>query len=226
MPIDVEARACARVLWDFHAEPMTGPGDGPADLILGLGSHDLRVAHHAALLWADRTAPLLMFTGDRGRRTNGGGGHARWERPEADVFAAAAREVAAIPDSALLLERGATNTSENFARGRDLAAAAGLDVRRAVVTAKPYMGRRALAAAAVHWPGVQWTFRAFPGGFDGYPDERYSERELVHFVVGDLQRLDRYAERGWSAPVAVPEEVRAAQRRLIALGYTEHLVPD
>lgn len=213
------------MLWDYHTEPMTRPGVGPADLVLGLGSHDLRVAHHAALLWADQTAPLLMFSGDRGRRTSGGGGHARWERPEADEFATAARETAAIPDAALLLERGATNTSENFSRSRELAAAAGLDVRRAVVTAKPYMGRRAMAAAAVHWPGVEWTFRAFSGGFDGYPDERYSEEELIHFIVGDLQRLETYAALGWCAPVAVPDKVREAQRRLLALGFTDHLIP-
>lgn len=204
---------------------MTRPAGGTADLVLGLGSHDLRVAHHAALLWAQGAAPLLVFSGDRGRRTGGGGGHSRWERPEADTFAQAAREAVDVPESALLCERRATNTGENFAFSRALLTDAGVRVRRAVVTAKPYMGRRALATAAVHWPGVEWTFRAFPGGYDGYPNELYSEAELIHFLVGDLQRLGVYAERGWSAPVPVPDGVCDAQERLAALGFTDHLVP-
>lgn len=222
--IDAGTRADARMLWDFHEAPAHEGGDRPADVVLALGSHDLRVAEYAGRMWAEGAAPLLILSGNRGRRTSGGGGHARWERSEAEEFADVARETAGVPEAAMLLERRATNTGENFAFGRALAAGHGLDVRSAVVTAKPYMGRRALATAAVHWPGVQWAFRCFSGGYDGYPDGLRSEVELVHFLVGDLQRLTAYADRGWSAPVPIPDEVRAACARLIARGFTDHAV--
>ncbi|RCV54524.1 YdcF family protein [Marinitenerispora sediminis] len=229
--IGAEARRLARVLWDFHTAPDRSggarPGEPapPADLILGLGSHDLRVAEHAAALWHAGVAPVVLFSGDRGRRTAGGDGFARWERPEAEEFAAVAR-AHGVPQGALLLEARATNTGENLDFSRELAARTGLRVRRAVLTAKPYMGRRALATAALRWPGVEWEFRGFPGGYDGYPRSPAAEVELVHFLVGDLQRLDVYARRGWAAPVPIPDEVRTAHDRLVALGFTEHRVAD
>ncbi|MFC3518388.1 YdcF family protein [Streptomonospora nanhaiensis] len=225
--LDGEAHTLARVLWDFHTRPARQPEPGAGhDLILVLGSHDVRVAAHAARLWQRGTAPLVVISGDRGRRTGGDGRTPRWERPEAHVFADAARAAAPIPDSALLLETGATNTGENFTRSRALVEAAQIPVRAAVVTAKPYMAQRALATAAVHWPSPRWTFACFPGGYTGYcADPGHTAEELAHFLVGDLQRLAVYARRGWSAPVEVPEEAWRAAERLAALGFTHHLVP-
>ncbi len=214
----------ARRLWDFHTAPASTGGD--QDLLLVLGSHDLRVAAHAGRLWAAGLAPLVVFSGDRGRRTTGTDDHGRWQRPEAEEFAETAKAASGMPDSALLLETRATNTGENFALSRGLTTARGLSVRRAAVTAKPYMGQRALATAAVHWPGVTWTFHCFPGGYPGYPNEDHPAGELVHFLVGDLQRLGVYARRGWSAPVDIPAEVREAYVRLVARGFTAHLLPD
>ncbi|MFC7330222.1 YdcF family protein [Marinactinospora rubrisoli] len=228
MRVDEEARHWARVLWEFHTAPARPDGPepaAPADLVLGLGSHDLRVAGYAAELWLAGVAPKVLFTGNRGRRTAGGDGFRRWDRPEAEEFAAVARD-RGVPDGALILETRATNTGENLDFARALAERSGLRVRRAVLTAKPYMARRALATAALRWPGVDWEFRCFPGGYDGYPCSPDAEAELVHFLVGDLQRLDVYGRRGWSAPVPIPGEVRAAHGRLVALGFTGQLVAE
>ncbi|MFW5418327.1 YdcF family protein [Nocardiopsis sp. CNT-189] len=221
VPIGGEVHAWARELWDFHTAPAREGGPARGDVVLALGSHDLRVAGHAARLWHEGAAPLVVFSGDRGRRTGGGHGHARWERREAEVFA----DASGLPDRAVLLETRATNTGENFSCSRELCARQGVRVRAAVATAKPYMARRALAAAAVHWPGAEWRFRAFGGGYEGYPDERYGAEELVSFLVGDLQRLVVYPRRGWAAPVHVPDRVAEAYDRLVRAGFTEHLVP-
>ncbi|WP_242676949.1 YdcF family protein [Streptomonospora litoralis] len=212
-----------RRLWDFHTAPAQAPGTD-CDLLLVLGSHDLRVAEHAARLYRDGAAPLLLFTGDRGRRTAGDATSTRWPRSEAHTFARAARQHTPIPDAALLLETRATNTGENFHRARDLLHTTGRTATRAAVTAKPYMARRALATAAVHWPEPHWTFTCFGGGYDAYPAPDHPRGELVHFLVGDLQRLAVYARRGWSAPVDVPADVWQAYDALVAAGYTGHLL--
>ncbi|GAA1767376.1 YdcF family protein [Streptomonospora arabica] len=222
--LDSTTHALAELLWDFHTRPAADAGTGN-DLVLVLGSHDLRVAEHAARLFQDGAAPLLVFSGDRGRRTGGDGPAPRWPESEAATFARAARATAPIPRDAVLLETRATNTAENFHLARDLAATAAPRPRRAVVTAKPYMARRALATAAVHWPGPEWTFSCFGGGYRAYTTPEHSPAELVDFLVGDLQRLAVYARRGWSAPVDVPDRVWQAGERLCERGFTGHLVP-
>ncbi|MFD0775433.1 YdcF family protein, partial [Streptomonospora algeriensis] len=154
-------------------------------------------------------------------------GHAnRWPACEAATFARAARDTAPIPDQALLLETRATNTGENIRHSRALLAAHGHTVNRAVITAKPYMAQRALATATLHWPGVEWSFSCFGGGYRHYPAPEHTADELIDFLVGDLQRLAVYARRGWSTPVAVPEPVWQAGRRLCERGFTRHLLSD
>ncbi len=224
--IDTEVHTLANRLWDFHTAPAAHPTDGAHDIILALGSHDLRVATHAGQLWAHAAAPHIVFTGQRGRRTSGAHGHHRWRRPEAEEFAHTARATFDIPSSAVLLETRATNTAENFTHSRALTASHGITVHRAVVTAKPYMGQRALATAAAHWPHAQWQFSCFPGGYTNYPTPQTPAEELVHFLVGDLQRLDVYARRGWSAHVDIPSDVWRAYHALVARGFTAHLVDD
>lgn len=43
-------------------------------------------------------------------------------------------------------------------------------------------------------------------------------------LVGDTQRIEVYAERGFAVRQEVPNEVRAAFDRLVAAGYTSRLV--
>ena len=44
-------------------------------------------------------------------------------------------------------------------------------------------------------------------------------------MVGDLQRLRVYAEKGFQAPVEVPDEIWAAYERLVAAGYDQYVIP-
>jgi hypothetical protein len=43
-------------------------------------------------------------------------------------------------------------------------------------------------------------------------------------LVGDTQRIEVYAERGFAIPQDLPEDVRAAFQRLVAAGFTSRLV--
>ena len=43
-------------------------------------------------------------------------------------------------------------------------------------------------------------------------------------MVGDLQRIRVYAERGFQIPQEIPANVWSAYEKLVALGYTAHLV--
>jgi hypothetical protein len=45
-------------------------------------------------------------------------------------------------------------------------------------------------------------------------------------MVGDLQRIKIYPEKGFQIPQKMPKSVWNAYRKLVQLGYVRHLVPE
>lgn len=62
------------------------------------------------------------------------------------------------------------------------------------------------------------TFDAYPGG------SGLRREDVVHIMVGDLQRLRVYAEKGFQIPVPVSESAWAAHEHLVRAGYVDNLV--
>ncbi|WP_165975964.1 YdcF family protein [Actinomadura rubrisoli] len=211
--VDERARELARIVWDHLvlADPLS-----KADVILALGCHDTRVAAHAARLWHEGWAPLLVVSGGNGKITTG------WDETEARAFARVVR-AHGVPDEALLLEETASNTGENITATRRLLDGRGIGVRRGILVAKPYMTRRALATARRQWPGVGWLAAAPELGYDSYLDGG-DERQFIELMVGDLQRMVVYAERGFQVPMPVPAAPWAAFEELARLGYDRHVI--
>jgi uncharacterized SAM-binding protein YcdF (DUF218 family) len=205
----------ARILWDYHHVQHSV---GPAEVIVVLGSHDTRVAERGVDLFLEGLAPLIVFTGNVGTLTRG-----LWDRPEAEVFAEVARR-RGVPAERILLEPRATNTGENVAFTRRLLEERGSLPRTALAVQKPYMERRTLATFGARWPELDVRVTSPQVDYDDYPTGQISRDDVTHIMVGDLQRLLVYAERGWQTPQEVPGEVRAAFERLIAAGYTGHLI--
>lgn len=62
------------------------------------------------------------------------------------------------------------------------------------------------------------------------PDEYFTPElpaeKTINIMMGALQRIWVYAQRGWSAPQPIPVEVHAAYDRLVALGFTKHLIAE
>lgn len=205
----------AQLVWDYHHVGHTLAG---ADCIIALGSHDTRVAERAADLFLAGWAPLLVLSGRLGSLTSG-----TWTRPEAEIFAdvAAARGV---PREHMLIEARATHTGENVSFSRALLAERGLAPRRAIAVQKPYMERRTLATFQQRWPELDVIVTSPQVSFADYPSEAITRDDVIHIMVGDLQRLIVYGEKGWSTPQDVPAAVRAAFDRLVAAGYTGRLL--
>jgi uncharacterized SAM-binding protein YcdF (DUF218 family) len=205
----------ARTLWDYHH---VNHVLAPADCIIVLGSHDPRVAVRGAEIGLAGWAPLVVFSGYLGSLTSG-----LWTRPEAEIFAEAAA-AAGLTRDRMLLESRATNTAENVVYSRELLAARGIHPRRAIAVQKPYMERRTLATFQRHWPGLEVIVTSPQIAFDDYPNAAITRDDVIRIMVGDLQRLIVYGERGWSAPQRVPPEVMEAYEGLIGAGYTQHLI--
>jgi uncharacterized SAM-binding protein YcdF (DUF218 family) len=213
----MEVDRWARVVWDFHH---VGHTLEPADAVLVLGSHDTRVAERGAELFLAGWAPLLVFSGNLGSLTS-----EIWTRPEAEIFAEVAAAMG-VPRERMLIEPRSTNTAENVSFCRALLAERGVPVRKAIAVQKPYMERRTLATFQQRWPDLQVVVTSPQMDFEAYPTGDITREDVIHIMVGDLQRLMLYAQKGWSAPQGIPDEVMDAFQCLVAAGYTRRLLRE
>lgn len=215
----MEKNQAIQILWDYmclHQQLQ------PADCIIGFGCYNEDVARRAAQLYRQGYAPRVLFSGGLGRNTR-----AMWSRSEAAHF----REVAVaegVPESTILLETQSTNSGENLAFSRRVLLEAGLEHPKIIGVHKPYMERRLLAAFPVYWPEAevqvtswQQSFREYVAGVGRWGR---TEEDTIHMLVGDFQRVEEYARRGYQVPQPIPPEARAAFSTLVRLGYRGQLV--
>jgi uncharacterized SAM-binding protein YcdF (DUF218 family) len=205
----------ARKIWDYHHLNHTLE---KSDIVLVLGSNDLRVADYAAELYLQGWAPLLMFSGNAGALTR-----ERFNRPEAELFAEIALR-RGVPQSAMLIEAESTNTGENVVFSRQLLDAKGIDPDSLILVQKPYMERRAYATFLNFWPGRRVIVASPPIPFSEYPTEDLPRDLVINIMVGDLQRIKIYPGRGFQIEQEIPDDVWQAFEKLIELGYDKHLI--
>lgn len=191
-----------------------------ADCILALGSHDLRVADRAAELYLQGMAPLLIFSGGLGNLTK-----ESWTEPEADQFARIAREKG-VPEKAILLENKSTNTGENIRFTQELLSAKGLDPQSFILVQKPYMERRSYATFKKHWSEKDLMVTSPQFSFEDYPTDQIPLERVIHIMVGDLQRIKYYPERGFQVYQEIPDEIWESYETLVAAGFDQHLMKD
>jgi len=193
-----------------------------ADAILVLCSHDKRVAERGAQLFLEGWAPLLIFSGGLGALTRG-----MWSEPEADQFAKIALSMG-VPEEKMLVENRSTNTGENVLFTRRLLAEEKINPERFILVQKPYMERRSYATFRKLWPEKESLVTSPQISFDEYLDchtnPELSSDDVISIMVGDLQRIKMYPEKGFQIYQEIPEDVWAAYEELIRVGYDKHLI--
>lgn len=219
MPLDPETLALSQLIWDYH---QLGHPLRKAEAIMALGSHDTRVAVRAAELWLAGYAPLLVFSGGYGRLTEG-----NWTEAEADKFARIALGMG-VPESALLIENRSTNTGENIAFSYQELQERKIALQQLILVQKPYMERRTYATFKQQWPGpeVEIMVTSPQISFEDYPNEEVSREEVIHIMLGDLQRIKLYPDKGFQIYQEIPAPVWEAYEKLKQKGYTSHLVAE
>lgn len=209
-----ETLSLAQQLWDYHHRNDTLI---KSDCILALGSHDLRVAERAAELYLRGWAPLIIMSGGLGNFTKD------WTEKEADRFAAVAIEKG-VPEKDILIENKSTNTGENILFTQKLLEEKGLDLQSFIVVQKPYMERRSYATFKKQWPGKDIIVTSPQISFEDYPSPEIPIERVINIMVGDLQRIKIYPEKGFHIYQEIPSAVWQAFEKLVALGFDKHLV--
>jgi len=207
-----------QVIWDYlgmHQIPEK------ADVIVGFGNFNTDIARRAAQLYLQGYAPKVLFTGGLGRNTEG-----LLPEPEARRFARVAMECG-VPEKDILLEDRSTNTKENIEFTRRLLEESGIPHHHILGVHQPFMERRITAAMGVYWPELSFRVTSPQVTVAEYLErakqQGISENASVSVIVGDFQRMDLYAKKGYQLPQDIPEQAWQAFRELVAMGYDTQL---
>lgn len=207
-----------QVIWDYlclRQKPEK------ADCIVGFGNFNTDIAVRAAELYLQGYAPKVLFTGALGRNTQG-----LLPEPEAVRFAQVAMECG-VPEEDILLEDGSTNTAENIRFSRRLLEEKGLPHGKILGVHQPFMERRICAAMGVYWPETDFSVTSpqvtIPQYLQRAREQGISEEASVCVIVGDFQRMELYAQKGWQLPQEIPDEAWEAFRRLVDMGFDSQL---
>lgn len=211
----------AQIVWDYMRleQPLE-----KADMIIGMGSRDILTAKWCAKLYLDGLAPIIIFSGARGRITR----HLTSEN-EADIYAKTAIGLG-VPEEAIVKEDQATNSGENITFVYKKILELGITHDKILIVHKPYMLRRVFAALMRQWPDdvkPQIICSAVNLSFEEYlQDTLYPFDYVVNVMVGDLQRIREYPKRGFQIEQEIPDSVWGAYEELVRRGYVKHLLSD
>ena len=166
-------------------------------------------------------APKVLFTGGLGRNTEG-----LLPEPEAVRFAKVAMECG-VPAEDILIEDKSTNTKENIEFIRELLGKEHIPTNHILGVHQPFMERRIVAAMGVYWPELNFSVTSpqvtIPEYLARAKEQGISENASVSVIVGDFQRMDLYAKKGYQLPQYIPEETWKAFYTLGEMGYDKQL---
>ncbi len=207
--------ADAQTLWDYH---QLGHELRPTDIAIGLGSHDIGVAEHAADLYHRGLFPLIIFTGANAPTTVD-----IFPRGEAVHFTERAIELG-VPRDAIIEENEARNTGENFTLTKKLLESKCIDSRSATIVSRPYQQRRAFATARKQWPELDITCSSRTQSFQDYVGSIGDPRKVINMLVGDTQRIWLHANSGFAIPQEMEPGTIEAFNALVREGFTSRLL--
>ena len=210
-----------QVIWDYLCLNRTLE---KADCIVGFGNFNTDIAARAAELYHQGYAPKILFTGGLGRNTEG-----LLPEPEAVRFARVAMELG-VPERDILVEDRSANTKENIHFARNLLEQSGVASGHILGVHQPFMERRIMAAMGVYWPEIRFSVTSpqvtIPEYLRRAKEQGISENASVSVIVGDFQRMDLYARKGYQLPQHIPEEAWAAFHKLVEMGYDKQLAKE
>lgn len=189
-----------------------------SDLIMVMGSNDIRVAKWGAKLLLDGYAPLLLYSGGLGKITKN-----IFSKPEAILFSKIAVRLG-VPKKKILIEDKSTNTGENVHFSKELLESKGIYPKRIILVQSPYMERRAYATFKKVWsePELILTSPLIP--YEEYPNKIMTKRKMINVIVGDFQRVIEYPKKGFQIKQKISREAMLAYQQLVDLGYNQALV--
>lgn len=189
-----------------------------ADCIIGLGSVDTNVANVASELYLQGYADKVFFSGGLGKITN-----KIWNETEAEKFAKIAIKKG-VPKEKIYIEKESTNTGDNFRFTKRMIEELQLDIKSCIVVCKPYDEKRAYASFKKIMPEFEVIITSENISCEEY--YRKNGTEWINVLVGDIQRMKLFYEKGWQVKMDIPKYVWDAYEVLVKKGYDKFVFKD
>lgn len=189
-----------------------------SDCIIGLGASDINIAKIASELYLDGYANKIIFSGGLGKIT-----YKLWNETEAEKFAEIAIKIG-VPKENIYLEKRSTNTGDNFRFSKKLIENEKLNIKSCIVVCKPYNEKRVYAAFKKIIPEYGLIIHSENISCKEYY-EKYGS-EWIDVLVGDVQRMKLFYEKGWQIKMEIPQEVWSAYETLVKKGYNKFILRD
>lgn len=190
----------------------------PSEIIIGLGTHDLRVAERAAELYLAGYAPKILFTGGVGRNTGG-----LFGKSEAEAFAETAVQLG-VPSKDVIIEPLAKNSGDNIRYSRKILQELGIEVGRAIFVQKPYMLLRVRATVRLFWPEVECLLTCPQLELTECSHDNFSFEDICHELVGDFQRVILYPAKGFQAAEPLSDSIIRDFNLCVRAGLVKQLI--
>ena len=205
-----------QMLWDYmHVNHNLEKSDA----ILVLGCSDLSVVEVGVDVYKKGYADKIIFSGGLGKDTG-----KIWDETEAEKFSKIAIQKG-IPKENIILENKSTNTGENFRFTKKLIEETGLGIKKFIIVHKPYNERRSYAAFKKLMPEYEAVITSLDISFEEY--EKMAEKNNLpnwtDLMVGDVQRMKVFAQKGWQEEVDMPNEIWNAYEELVKRGYDKYV---
>lgn len=208
-----------QILWDYMQLHQRLE---KCDCIIGLGCMDLNVAKVAANLYKKGYADKLIFSGGYGKKTK-----KVWNEPEAEKFAKIAIEMG-VPKEKIYLENQSTNTSENFEFVKKLIEENKMNLQSCIIVGRPYVEKRTYTYLKKIMPEYKAIITSEAVRCETYFNRYKSDSKIeeISVLVGDIQRMKLYPQKGWSTEVDIPDEVWQAYEELVKRGYNNWILEN
>ena len=191
------------------------------DCILVLGSHDVTPARYGIELFKQGYAKHIVFSG--GFIQNKPEHGIVFAKTEAEEFADIAREYG-VPESAIIVENQSKNTEENLVFTARTLKERGFDCKSFLIVQKPYDERRLVALAGRVWPDKKVIVTSKPTTYEEYINGSIPKELVLNKLVGILQRVKVYGERGLQIPQEIPPQVWEAYEKMVELGFNKSMI--
>ena len=207
----------AKVLFEYLGQQFI---PNKPNFILVLGSSDLRVAEFASQYYIQNPTDFIVVSGGYGKITKD-----LWNVSEAKKFSDLMIKNG-VPDEKIYLDEEATNTGDNIQNAKAIIQQNNLTATEGILITKPYMTKRAFNTASKQWSEIRWSSVSENISFDDYLSTVDDKDKFINVLVGDLQRIKVYGDKGFQIKENVPKNVWNSFEYLSENGFNKFVIKE